>query len=99
MPDQPPQDNPYGHDGTGPAPTDPPTTTAPQTGTQGRDRWADGHAAAKRFYGDSAPIALCRIRARLDQFHDEHPKVQHMPMLRNLFNDLQAILDTAQEPR
>lgn len=84
-------------DTTQPVPECPPASIAPQNGTQGRNEWADGYAAAKRFYGDSAPIALDQIRARLDQYTDTYGG-RNSIVPGGVISDLYAILDTAQEP-
>lgn len=60
--------------------------------------FADGYAAAKRFYGDSAPIALDKIRVRLDQLRVEGRDPKRLVYSTSDFlQDLSAILDTATE--
>ena len=62
------------------------------------DRWTAGYAAAKRYYGDTAPLALDKIRGRLNDFTDQYGvAIPDTTPLGRLLHDLTDILDTAKE--
>lgn len=65
------------------------------------DRYADGYAAACRFYGDTAPLAVSSARELVAQFRDQWDKAGQLTgtPVGQFLADLQDILDTAQEPK
>lgn len=80
----------------------PPTTTGPQTATQGRNEWSAGYVSARRFYGDTASLALDKIRDILADSIASGAWRSHVGCsgdpLGYFYEDLSAILDTATEP-
>lgn len=64
------------------------------------DRWADGYAAARHYYADTAPLAVSSARELVAQFRDQWDHAGQLTgtPVGQFLADLDTILGTVKEP-